>query len=280
VSLGRLRDRQAVPALIEALWLARSEYERQEAVRWLGRIRDPRAIEPLIHLLPQRRTRFLVVAALGSIGDPRAFEPLSDVLAWDRHPDVRTGAVRGLGLLGDARARGALLAVVQNDPTIELASESLVRLGALERGVIGGLDMTARSTNPADLGDCHEGPLLHDWNYEHRTTCTTRKDSVTLSLNVPLAVSASEVGPLVLVSARRTDGRAPAELTVHIAGTEPRRLSVDGTWSAHRFQLEAGSLPKGRVSAELLGSVGARFALDHVLIVPGAAPTLASVGTR
>ena len=73
VSLGRLRDTEAVPALVEALWIATGDYERQEAVRWLGRLRDPRAVEPLIQLLPESRTRFLVVAAIGMIGDRRGY---------------------------------------------------------------------------------------------------------------------------------------------------------------------------------------------------------------
>ena len=41
VSLGRMRDRAAVPALIEALWTAPTTYEREEAIRWLGRLRSP-----------------------------------------------------------------------------------------------------------------------------------------------------------------------------------------------------------------------------------------------
>ena len=119
VSLGRLRDRAAIPALIDALWTAPNLYEREEAVRWLGRLGDPAALDPLLNLLPEAHTRHLVVVALGELGDAHAFAPLTHVLSWDRNTNVRDGAVRGLAMLGDARALPVLLPLVTEDPALE-----------------------------------------------------------------------------------------------------------------------------------------------------------------
>src|SRR5690606_22013851 len=104
VSLGRLRDRTAVPALIDALWVAPTQYEREEAVRWLGRLRDKRAIEPLLSLLPEFGLRYLVTVALGQIGDPRVFGVFLEMLGWEHHTNSRDELVRGFGFLRDARA--------------------------------------------------------------------------------------------------------------------------------------------------------------------------------
>ena len=101
-----------MPALIDALWVAPSLYEREEAVRWLGRLRDPRAVEPLISLIPEFGMRYLVAVALGQIGDPRAFDALADMLSWEERTNIRDEVVRGLGLLGDARAIPLLLPVL------------------------------------------------------------------------------------------------------------------------------------------------------------------------
>ena len=94
-----------MPALIDALWVAPTQYEREEAVRWLGRLRDPRAIEPLLSLLPEFSLRYLVTVALGQHRRSRAPTlPLAEMLHWETHTNIRDEVVRGLGLLGDARA--------------------------------------------------------------------------------------------------------------------------------------------------------------------------------
>ena len=142
--------------------------------------------------------------------------------------------------------------------------------------MIGGLDVTRQSTNPAELGDCHEGPLLHDWDYEHRTYCTTKKQTVSLTLAVPPSVAACAFGPLVIVSARRTDAREPAELVLRIGDTELPAVTVDGNWVEHRFTLDPEALPTGHVTAQVEASGGAHFALDHVLLLPRSNPVLAA----
>ena len=52
-------------------------------------------------------TRWNAAEALGRLGDPRAVEPLIDTL-WDDDARVRTKTAWALGMLGDPRALGPL----------------------------------------------------------------------------------------------------------------------------------------------------------------------------
>jgi arylsulfatase A-like enzyme len=279
VSLGRLRDAHAVPALIDALWIAQNDYERQEAVRWLGRLRDARAIDPLIRLLPEMRTRYLVPVALGMIGDPRAYDPLSEVLTWDGHANVRDATVQGLGLLGDARAVDLIVPLAATDESLKTATESLVRLGALRTGAIGGADLIAGDPNARDFTDCYVGPMRHDWDYQHRTYCTMRRDAATLSLVVPRAVAAAPYGALAVIALKRADSNHPAQIDLAIGSQTLDPMHVDGSWDEYRFVLPPGSLSAGRVQARLHSAdPNARFAIDHVLLLPRTSELLAQRG--
>jgi HEAT repeats len=269
VSLGRLRDAEAVPALIEALWIATTDYERQEAVRWLGRLRDARAVEPLIELLPEARTRFLVVAAIGMIGDRRAYERLSQVLTWDTHTNVRDATVQGLGLLGDPRAIPAITKLAAEEPSLGFATETLVRLGAIASGAIGGTDFELGAPGLRDFGSCYAGPVLHDWDYQRRTHCTTRRATAALALKVPKAVAEAEHGVVVAVAIKRSDAARPADLQLTLGDHALPKFAVDGSWSEERFTLPPGSLAEGRVQARLASAdPTARFAIDHILLLP------------
>jgi hypothetical protein len=250
VSLARLRDTHAVPALIEAVWLAETAYDREESVRWLGRLRDGRALEPLLALIPEFRTRHLVAIALGQLGDPRAYEPLSDMLAWESRSNIRDNVVRGLGHLGDPRAIPRLVELAVSEPDLAYAAESLVRLGAR----------------------CAAAPLVHDWDYLNRTTCMTTADESSIPLAAPPAVAeAPEVE--VLLSLRRAEASpAPLEVDVVIGAAAPRTVRVSSAFSQPRFSLKAGEWRGpggGRPRAALrVREPGARVVVDHVLLVP------------
>jgi arylsulfatase A-like enzyme len=272
VSLARLRDTHAVPALIEAVWLAETAYDREESVRWLGRLRDGRALEPLLALIPEFRTRHLVAIALGQLGDPRAYEPLSDMLAWESRSNIRDNVVRGLGHLGDPRAIPRLVELAVSEPDLAYAAESLVRLGALERGAVGGADVGPSLRGALGLGRCAAAPLVHDWDYLNRTTCMTTADESSIPLAAPPAVAeAPEVE--VLLSLRRAEASpAPLEVDVVIGAAAPRTVRVSSAFSQPRFSLKAGEWRGpggGRPRAALrVREPGARVVVDHVLLVP------------
>lgn len=270
VSLGRLRDRLAVPALIEALWLAETAYDREEAVRWLGRLRDPRAVEPLLALIPEFATRYLVAIALGQIGDRRVYGALADMLSWERRSNIRDSVVRGLGLLGDARALPKLVELAESEPELTFTLESLIRLGALQRGLIGGADFVADMRNSTGIARCAAFSPNHDWDYLNRTTCETTAAVASVRIAVPAAVRGAG-GAVLVFSARRIDRQAPVDVVVTIGGVALPPMRVDAQWSEQRIVLDAATLARtrGATSAELRpAEPAARLSVDHLLLVP------------
>ena len=101
--LGEIGE-PAVTSLVNALG-ADDSWVRCGAVGVLGKIGDPRAVEPLIKALDDDDTyvRWYAADSLGEIGDLRAVEPLIDALG-DYESDVRWGAAGALGKIGNVRA--------------------------------------------------------------------------------------------------------------------------------------------------------------------------------
>jgi HEAT repeat protein len=90
--------------------------QRSAGVLWaLGKMREPRAVEPLIGLLAREEATLAVryaVEALGDIEDARAVEPLIQLLRnSSRDSYARDAAARALGVLKDARAIEPLISV-------------------------------------------------------------------------------------------------------------------------------------------------------------------------
>ena len=120
-----------------------------------------------------------------------------------------------------------------------------------------------------DFDRCHVGPLRHDWDYQHRTHCTTRRERAVLGLKVPAAVAAAEHGIVVALAIKRTDAARAADLQLVIDGHALPKFAADGSWSEERFTLPAGSLREGRIQAHFsTPDPAARFALDHLLLIP------------
>ncbi|MDB4990297.1 MAG: hypothetical protein JWN04_5475 [Myxococcaceae bacterium] len=271
VSLGRLRDPAAVPALIDALWVAPTQYEREEAVRWLGRIRDPRAVEPLLSLLPEFGLRYLLAVALGQIGDARAYDTLVDMLRWESRTNIRDEVVRGLGLLGDARATRALLPALDDEPALKNTAESLIRLGALERAELGGVDVARHTQGMSGLGHCEEGPLFHDWDYLQRTFCVSSGPRAALTLPLPSAIARSASGVRLLLRVRRSDAADSSACAAELAGRSLGALPLDGEFRDLRFDVPTELLTNAPLVLTLSCSdPTVRFAIDHALIVPKA----------
>jgi hypothetical protein len=267
VSLGRLRDRAAVPALIEALWLAPREYEREEAVRWLGRLGDAQALDPLLQILPESRTRHLAVVAIGRLRDPRTYDALASVLGSERLADVRSATVQGLGYLGDVRAIDLVAPLASQDPSLSTATETLVRLGAIRRGAIGGVDLVRGDPSLRGFGACAAVDPWHDWDYLHRTYCTTNTARASLRIEVPESVASRP--SLVVIGARRSDKPSTVEARITVGSQLLPAFILDGSWSESRIPLPAGALDAGRVPVTLeVTEDGAAIDLDHVLVLP------------
>ena len=115
-----------VDRLVEQLRSDETETRRAAATA-LGRIGDPRAVEPLVALLDDDDRELLVVAsnALARIGDGRAFEPLLRLIG-DDDLGVRQAAIGALNSIGHPQMSARMRALLEDgDPRIR---ESAVKI--------------------------------------------------------------------------------------------------------------------------------------------------------
>ena len=86
---------------------------RRWAAEALGKIGDPRAVEPLIPLLKPGNYIETTIIALGEIGDRRAVMPLIEYLnnSTINDSEEEEAAARALGKIGDPRAVKPLTAL-------------------------------------------------------------------------------------------------------------------------------------------------------------------------
>jgi HEAT repeat protein len=148
--LGRVGNAKAVPALLETIQATRTEDAdvREIALRALARIKDPRAVAPLVEALKKAEVwlapriadilgrhgevvvdpmigflaettrhpaRAWAANILGELRAPRAFPILVQALG-DLDDEVRAKAAGALGRLGDRRAITYLLDTLLTDP--------------------------------------------------------------------------------------------------------------------------------------------------------------------
>jgi len=84
---------------------------RSRAALALGKIGEPKAIQPLLHALkdPETEVRIAACLALGSFKDPSTFDDITNVLLDDPKIEVRQAAARALGNTGHPAALPYLL---------------------------------------------------------------------------------------------------------------------------------------------------------------------------
>ncbi|HBA60085.1 MAG TPA: hypothetical protein DCZ92_04580 [Elusimicrobia bacterium] len=115
--------------------------ERRKAAFELGKLKSPRAAEPLIGLLDDKneRVRGVAALALGRLDDPRALLPLMLTLA-DPSSYVRASVAKSLGQLKDKRALMDLEDAAK-DPSEEVrkaAEEAIKKVKAAPQAKPGG----------------------------------------------------------------------------------------------------------------------------------------------
>jgi len=127
VQLGQ----SAIPTVMTLLRNA-SGAIRSGAVRTLGQLGDPRAVDALLPFLqdPDSFVRIAAAEALGAFDDPRIFPALAPLLE-DPKGDMRSTAAKALGRSGDPQAVLALMALLKDPQTgvRESAAEALMHVG-------------------------------------------------------------------------------------------------------------------------------------------------------
>jgi HEAT repeat protein len=145
-ALGKSRSAEAVEPLLWVLFNDQDQAIREDVVRTLGQLGDPRATEFLITTMKDRALRTLAVEALGKIGDRRVVPVLVAVLegserpvhsravagcgdSWDEEMNTRGAAVRALAHLGDDAAIPSLIKALESTVTRADAANALVQFG-------------------------------------------------------------------------------------------------------------------------------------------------------
>jgi HEAT repeat protein len=128
----------AGPGAVDDLLDALRDDTLDAPVRWLivvvlGELRALAAADDLLALLDDRddELRARAAHALGKLGDPRAVDPLAAIAASAAPWQLRAAAASALGPLGDVRASAALATALGADEWAvrDAAARSLVELG-------------------------------------------------------------------------------------------------------------------------------------------------------
>jgi HEAT repeat protein len=221
---------------IDALIAALDDRGRQrEAIKALGAMGDPRAIDPLARLLRTEeqgnalayRLRQLAAQALGEIGDATAVTPLRHALA-DSHSAVKVAAARALGMVGSTNALPDLVETL-DDESPDVRSAVLRTLGNIH------------AQQPIDLHPV--SAMLADMDDSVRQTAQT--------VLAGAGESAFEVLAEALTHHNSTVRGAAADLLGQLgleASREPLNqvlLSDDSRWVRSRAEAALQQLPGG-----------------------------------
>jgi arylsulfatase A-like enzyme/HEAT repeat protein len=133
LALAAAGDATGVPVLSTALDQCDDVLLCRLIILSLGKLRDTRAVPALLKHLPDVQNRREMVDALGDIGAPIAREALVERLRGDEYVPVRVQAAVALAKIGDPAAISALESAARHDtePTVVTAArEAAVALSA------------------------------------------------------------------------------------------------------------------------------------------------------
>jgi HEAT repeat protein len=146
-SLGKTKSRKAVGPLLMTLSNDADSAVREDAIRALGEIGAPEAVDGLLAVLDRPGLRTLAVEALGRIGDRRVVPILIDIVTgthppegtrtvvgcgehWNEESLTQAAAIRALGAIGDESALSTLVAALEPTFTRAEAAAALARFGS------------------------------------------------------------------------------------------------------------------------------------------------------
>jgi hypothetical protein len=108
--LGTLKDKRAVPALVNLMREDRDPGIRSSAIKAVGSLRDPSAVPVLAEFLDDKDLQLDAVKALVKIANKSAVDALIQSL---KYPDVQVSAAQGLGEIADPSSKPALIALLR-----------------------------------------------------------------------------------------------------------------------------------------------------------------------
>ena len=145
-------------SLIDRVEALRNPAARHEAVKIVGRRRDPRMVPPLLAIAQQdgdEEVQHAAVEALGKVRGGASVGALLEIARTHPDPGVRRKAVKMVGEVATAEAAlGVLERLAQRDPDVEVQQEAVEALGHLgSPQAIAPLARLARAQPNAEVRD-------------------------------------------------------------------------------------------------------------------------------
>jgi HEAT repeat protein len=131
LALAARGDARGVPVLAGALDRCDDVLLCRTIIATLGKLRDRRAVPVLVQHLVEVQNRREMVEALGDIGDPAAADALLERLREDEYVPVRIAAAQALARLGDARVARALDAAARREKEATVVAAAQAAAAAL-----------------------------------------------------------------------------------------------------------------------------------------------------
>jgi arylsulfatase A-like enzyme/HEAT repeat protein len=130
LALATIGDPAGVPVLGDALDHCEDVLLCRLIILSLGKLRDARAVPALLKHLPEVQNRREMVDALGDIADPTAKQALIERLRGDEYVPVRVQAAAALAKIGDRSAMSALEHAARHDtePTVVAAAREAMQV--------------------------------------------------------------------------------------------------------------------------------------------------------
>jgi HEAT repeat protein len=265
VVLGKLGEKRAVPALIEAL-TDEDVALRRRATHVLGLVGDAMSASRLMAAVEDLRIRADAYVALGRIAERITsfdiVEFLIGRLDAETQDDARAHLVWALGLAGNPRAIAAIVREARRPSAAPAIGETLVRLGALHFGAIGGVNFSP-GVLPPDVASCARRESNTLVQYAGSTSCVMRGKRMQLEFHSP-----RHGAVLSMLRARRTvDG--VSEVRVVVNGRQIAVAPLSDTFREARFPVPQDVLRAGR-NELMLTADGPGVEIDHLLLLPPA----------
>ncbi|OTX97405.1 hypothetical protein BK729_16330 [Bacillus thuringiensis serovar wratislaviensis] len=136
-ALARIKDKRAVDPLIKALNQYSSEITTWKIIRSLGEIGDRKCVEFLFPYLINNRIPFIRWETADSLGKLKSIHALKYLFKAleDPHEEVRRTSARALGKIGDRSAVGILIQILEQEkggkPREDVRWEAIRALGRI-----------------------------------------------------------------------------------------------------------------------------------------------------
>jgi len=133
-SLGELRDRKALPYIMEVL-KTDSGYAVVAAIDAIGKLGAPELAPRLVEYLKfdDVQTRYVAAMAIGELGNPQTAPPLFDLMRRESNIEVQEAMAQSLGKIGGREVIAGFMELLRADPSP--TSQHLAEAGLEAAGV-------------------------------------------------------------------------------------------------------------------------------------------------